>query len=209
MDSSDDDVERLKAWLRENGSALLLAVVIGLALAYAIRFWRAHEETHAENAALLYGQALGWASEGNASALEAAAGKLEKDYAGTPYAAVAALLWAKQAYTAHDLATANRQLHWAASHARQSAVKATAELRLARVLLDQKQAGAALAAIAGTPPPGFAGAFDEARGDIEVQLGQTANAAKSYAQALAHTPANSSYRSILEMKLEDTGGQPA
>lgn len=201
--ASDDEVERLKAWLKENGTYVLSAVVIGLVLAFGVRFWRGHLETTREAAASLYGETLGWYSEGKTDAVKVAVAKLEQHYGSTPYAALGALLLGKISYDAGDLKQAAAALRWATAHALQPGVKAIAKLRLARVLIDERKLGSALDLVSPPAPAGFRAQYEEVRGDVLAQQGHALRARREYSAALQHLPAGSNYAPILKMKLEN------
>lgn len=201
--ASDDEVERLKGWLKENGTYVLSAVVIGLVVAFGIRFWRGHLEATRQAAASLYGETLGWYSQGKTDAVRVAVGKLEQQYASTPYAALGALLLGKVSYGTGDLKQAVRQLRWAESHALQPGVKAIAKLRLARVLMDEHKLGSALDLVSPPAPAGFRSQYEELRGDVLAQQGHPTRARREYQAAIQHLPAGSNYAPVLKMKLEN------
>lgn len=203
---ADEDSERLKAWLRHNGGYVVYAIVLGLAVAFGIRYWRAHEEEVRVASASLYGETLQWYQQGNRSAVQVATRKLQQHFGKSPYAALAALLDARLAYKAGDLAGTVQELRWAARHALGPGVRAVARVRLARVLLERKQAAAALMAVRGTPPAGFEAAYAEARGDALLAQGHAGAARKAYQTALTHVGTTSRTAGILRMKLADLAG---
>ena len=54
----DEDVARAKAWWKENGSSIIGGVVIGTALVVGYNFWNQFKDTKAEQASVLYQQAV-------------------------------------------------------------------------------------------------------------------------------------------------------
>ncbi|MHB1528776.1 MAG: YfgM family protein [Acidiferrobacteraceae bacterium] len=203
MDASDDEVERVKNWLVQNGSHVLYAVAFGLVIAFGIRFWRQHLEVTRLAAASIYDDTSGWYAQGKLGAVKAAVGKLERRYASTPYAPLGALLLAKISYASGDMKEAAAQLRWVVQHTSQPGVKAVAQLRLGRVLVDERRLGPALALVSPKAPPGFRAQYEELRGDILKQQGHVAQARRAYQAALHHVRHGTHYAAILQMKLDD------
>ena len=206
---ADDDSEQLKAWLRQNGSYILYAIVFGLAAAFGIRYWRTHEEQARLASASIYAETLEWYQQGNRAAVDVATRKLQQHYQRSPYAALAALLDARLAYKAGDLNAAVQSLTWASRHARGPGVGAIARLRLASVLIERHQPVAALAVVQGKPPAGFTAPYEETRGDALLLEGHPRAARTAYQAALSHVAATSRAAGILHMKLDDLVGAAA
>ncbi|MHB8912252.1 MAG: YfgM family protein, partial [Lysobacter sp.] len=77
--------------------------------------------------------------------------------------------------------------------------------RLARLLIDAKQADAALKLMDAASTPSAL----EVRGDAQFALGQRERARETYQQALAKLDVASPNRRVLELKLTEVGGTPA
>lgn len=52
--TEEETVEHLKQWLKENGLAIVLGVVIGLSGIVGVRYWFTYHRTQAEGASLVY-----------------------------------------------------------------------------------------------------------------------------------------------------------
>lgn len=137
-------------------------------------------------------------------------------YSGTSYASLAALLSAKLQFDNGDLKGAKLQLAWAADHGKDVELRDLARLRLAAVLTDEKAYDEALAQLAVTPAEPLAARYAEARGDILVAQGKSAEARTAYAAALAKLgepgakpdQRHAAYRDMLQVKQESLGGRP-
>lgn len=97
-----------------------------------------------------------------------------------------------------------------------------ARLRLATVLLDEKEYDQALKQLDGNVSPGFAALFADNRGDVLSAQGKKAEALEAYKVALARldnsdakgaksaqdrqSPSNTVYRELLQQKLDSLGG---
>lgn len=204
--TEQEDLEKLKAWWKNYGGALILGVVLGLGLLFGNKYWNQYQETRREAASNLYVEMLQQARESNTDAARTSATRLTQDYASTPYAGMAALMLARLSFDAGDAAGTRTHLQWAVDNARDPAVQHTARLRLGRVLLDAREHDAALAAAQIRNQEGFESEYAELRGDIYVAQGKAAEAREAYAAALKQIPAEASHRRAVQMKLDELGG---
>ena len=84
-----------------------------------------------------------------------------------------------------------------------------ARIRLARVLLQQEKYDEALGLLNAESAGAFAVRVREVRGDALFAKGDKEGARAEYAAALAADADAMTDRSLLEMKLQQTGGEPA
>ena len=73
---------------------------------------------------------------------------------------------AQTAHTAGDVAAAKAQLLWVVEHSKEAGLADLARLRVAGLLLDEKQYDAALAQLAAAHDAAFDGLFRATKGDI-------------------------------------------
>jgi predicted negative regulator of RcsB-dependent stress response len=105
-----------------------------------------------------------------------------------------------------DFAAARSQLQWAYDHASDDATRHIALLRLARVILAQGDAAAAMQVIANVDEGVFAAQYEELKGDIYIKQGKKVEAYTAYQKALAATSKAGQGSPTLQLKLE---GLPA
>src|SRR3954469_18909449 len=84
--SDDEEWERLKAWWKANGRAVIAGVVLGGILVFTGNYWKHYKTVQAETASALYEQMIVNQQQGNKPVMQAAAGKLMQEFAATPYA---------------------------------------------------------------------------------------------------------------------------
>ena len=212
MDNYADEheqVEALKKWWRENGTAVITGVVIGVAVLIGARAWFKHRDTQAKEASVVYAQLMQSVTAGSADKVAKDSEQLEADYASTPYAALGALAAADVKVKAGDLKAAAQQLQWAVDHANQDGVRQIARLRLARVQLAAGDKDAALHTLEGAQPGGFAASYAEVKGDIYLAKGMTLQAREAYREALSLSAQDAPLRQLLQMKLDELGGAAA
>ncbi|MCI1709763.1 MAG: tetratricopeptide repeat protein [Chiayiivirga sp.] len=204
--------ETVRAWLRQNGGSIVTGIAVGLALIFGWQWYQRSKVEHRVTAATQY-QALTDAVEGKDVESVASLGdELAKNYADTPYAALAALQLAEVKFAAGDLAAAATALEQAGKLSQDPALTSLASVRLARVMLAQGQGEAALKLIepmAKDSKSAYAGLLSELRGDTLKSLGRDEEAKQAYQAALTALDSGAPNRRIVEMKLTDLGGSAA
>jgi predicted negative regulator of RcsB-dependent stress response len=153
--------ERVREWLRRNGSALIFGIALGLAAIGGWQWWQRHQTNKQHEAAASY-QAAVDAIKAND---KAAAGKAN----GLPdgmFRTLAQLELAKSQVQANQNEAAIATLRSIRSE--DPALAAIVNQRLARLLIDSRQADAALKLVAN----GDSLAMLEVRGDAQMALGQ-------------------------------------
>ncbi|MGB6007046.1 YfgM family protein [Castellaniella sp.] len=182
-----EKIDALKAWWERYGT---FSMVLVLVVAAAFAGWRGWQwyASHQAGQAMGYYEALetaaGQPGDDAVARIKAASTALRNDYAGSGYAARGVLVAAWALQERHDLDGAREQLEWLVRDGSASAVQAVARLRLAGVLLAQKQYDPALAQLQGTAPEGFAGLYADRRGDVLAAQGHADQAVQAWGDAL-------------------------
>lgn len=189
--------ERVREWLRRNGSALIFGIALGLAAIGGWQWWQRHQSDQQSKAAADY-QAAVDAIQAND---KAAAGKIQALPEGI-FRALAQLELAKSQVQANQSEAAISTLR--SIRTSDPALTAIINERLARVLIDAKQADAALKLVA----TGDSLTTLEVRGDAQLALGQREQARDSYNKALLKAEVGTPQRRLLELKLTEAGGTP-
>lgn len=189
--------ERVREWLRRNGSALVFGIALGLAAIGGWQWWQRHQAGEQAQAATNY-QAAVDAIQAND---KTATAKIQSVPEGV-FRALAQLELAKSQVQANQSDAAIATLR--AIKVDDPAIAAIVNQRLARLLIDVKQADAALKLVAS----GDSLAVLEIRGDAQMALGQRDQARDSYNKALLKAEVGTPQRRLLELKLTDAGGTP-
>ena len=202
--------EQVRKWIKENGIAVVVGVVLALALIFGWRQWQAHKANREVQAASQFAVIQNAVQSDNKQAMAAALADLQKNYADSAYAALGSAATAEYDVGKDDLKPAAQNLQWAVSHSKQPALKSLFTLRLARVLIAQDQAQQALKELAGIPSGGYAALSAELRGDALLKLGKSGEARDAYQQAMAKLDKDNDApaRHALQMKLDNLT-QPA
>ncbi len=203
-----EKLDALKAWWKRQGSfvaGVVVLVAIGIAGVQAYRYWR---NTQALKASQVYAQLDQAVRDNDAKKVREVAGQISEKFASTGYAAMAALAAAKASFEAGDLKGASAQLKWVVDHSDDEELRAIARLRWAGVMLDEKNYDAALAQLSEKHPASFEALFADTRGDVLLVQGKREDARRAYQLALEKSPADNAYRPVIQVKLDDLGGQP-
>jgi predicted negative regulator of RcsB-dependent stress response len=200
-----EQVEALKAWWKENSKWVIGALVIGLLGFSGTRYWKSYQAGQAAEAAKLYAEVEKQASTNDAKRIGDAADALVSRYGSSAYAPRAQLLAAQASLQARDIAHAKVQLQWVIEHASETGLQDTARLKLASVLLDEKKYDEALKQLDAAHPESFTGLYADLKGDVLSAQGKLVEARAAYQQAYDKTDSKSSYRSLIQLKMDGLG----
>lgn len=195
----------IKDWWKQYGNLVVLALVVAALTTATFYGWRYYRNQQSLAAVTLY-QQLGQAESLNdAKRVRDIATQIIDKYASTPYASMAELAGARASFGAGDLAAAKTQLQWVIDHARDDEMRDVARLRLAGVLLDEKNYTEALKLTEVKPVDTFSALYADMKGDILVAQGKPAEARSAYKQALDKSGLESQYRTLIQLKLDALG----
>jgi predicted negative regulator of RcsB-dependent stress response len=211
---SHEQGERVKGWLRENGGAILLGLVLAFGGLFGFKQWQGWQDAQAQRASAEYESMVELLDQDRLDAALDHFEILRQDFSGSAYASMAVLRMAKARVEAGQAELAVGLLEDAMQTARPEPVRVIARERLARVLLDQGEAERALALIDGAPADsGLESRFAELRGDVYRFQGRTEEALAAYDEALSVNEGGVGSQPMLEMKrqqlaasLEGTAG---
>lgn len=207
--AEQEDLDKLKAWWKNYGNAVIIGVLLGAAILGGYRYWSQYTEQRLEAASMLYEQMLQDFRAKRPDNARKSGESLVNDYSSTPYAGMAGLMLARLDFEAGDAAAARKDLQWVVEHAKNAAVMHAARLRLARLHLNSGDKDAALALLGVKDQAGFEAEYEELKGDVYAAQGQREQARAAYREAIKHLPAGSSYLPVLNMKLDDLGPEKA
>lgn len=203
-----EQLAEIKAWWKRYGNLVLLATTAALLTVAAHQGWRYYLHQQSLSAITLYEQLEQAERAADHKKVRDIAAQITNRYGPTVYATMAALASAKAAFLTGDLATAKAQLQWVIDNAREDEIKDIARLRLAGVLLDEKNYDAALKLLEKKPVESLAGLYADLKGDILAAQGKHAEARSAYQLALDKSESGSAYRATIQLKLDALGDKP-
>ena len=200
-----EQIDSLKTWWKMYGN-LVTGVVMAASLAVVgWQGWNWYQGGQAVKATAIYAVLEQAVATGDAQKTKAAAGELAEKFSGTSYAALGAMLAAKQSFESGDLKTAKTQLAWVAENGKDE-IRDLARLRLAAVQLDEQAYDEALKQLAGAHAAAFDARFGELQGDVLSAQGKKNEARAAYQAALEKvTSKGGAGRELLQQKLDNLG----
>jgi len=198
--------ERVKGWLRENGSAIVMGLVLAFGLMFGFKQWQAWETSKRQQASAEYQVMASLIKDDKMDGAVSNYEVLKAEFPKSAYTSMAAMMMAKSRLIAGQLDLAASDLEFAMEHAKPEPVQVIARARLARLRLSQGDTAAALKLLDESPSTaGFEAQFAEIRGDIYQAKGETEMAVASYRTALEMLEAGIGNRELLEIKLQALG----
>ena len=200
--------EIVKKWLSENGSAIVMGLVIAFGGLFGFKQWQSWQVNNRQQASAefeIMGELLA------AQQMDAAMANfqvLQDDYPKSPYTSMAALKFAQARIEVNQPDLAIGLYEFVMENGYPKAITVVARERLARVLLDQGEPGQALTVLQGVVDiTGFESRYAEVRGDIHFDQGRMAEAEAAYLEALDLLEDGAGDRGKLVMKLESMGAE--
>lgn len=203
-----EKLDELKSWWKQHGTLVIAATTAALLTVAAFQGWTWYKRSQAVGAVTLYEQMEQAERAADHKKVRDIAAQIVDKYGSTAYATMAGLASAKAAFIAGDLAAAKAQLKWVIDNTREDEIKDVARLRLAGVLLDEKNHDEGLKLLDTKPADSMAGLYADLRGDILAAQGKHAEARAAYQLALDKSEAGSTYRATIQLKLDALGEAP-
>jgi predicted negative regulator of RcsB-dependent stress response len=201
-----EQLEGLKAFWRQYGNFVLTVVTAVLLAIAAYRAFGWYQGRQAAEAAVAYDALQAAVEKKDVAKIKEAAGVVFEKYSGTVYAEMTAFVAARAYVDAGDLKSAKAPLQWAVDHAKDDEFRSLSRIRLAGVLLDEKNFDEALKLVSGDVPAQYAAAFADRRGDVLVAQGKVDDARAAYKLALDKLGPASPLRRLVQLKLDGLGG---
>ena len=203
-----DQGEVVKKWLQDNGSAIVMGLVLAFGGLFGFKQWQSWQETNRQQASYEF-EVMGQLLARNQ--LDEAMTNfqvLKDDHGKSPYASMAALQMARARLEVNQPDLAIGLYEFVVDNGHPKAMQVVARERLARVLLDQGQPEEALKVLDGADDiSGFEARFAEVRGDILFSQGRNDEAVSAYQESLDQLEAGAGDREKLVMKLESLGAE--
>lgn len=197
-----EQLATFKAWWEKYGNFVLTAATVVLLAIAGFNGWRWYERREAQLAATEYDELVQAVDKKDFAKVKQLAGSIIEGHGRAIYASLAAMQAAKVYFEASDLSAAKAQLQWVIDKSGRPALAATARVRLAGVLLDEKAYDEALRVLSVAAPPSHTVQFSDRRGDILVAEGELEQARAAYREALDKAGADHPLRTYIQLKLD-------
>ena len=201
-----EQLDALKAWWKRWGNYVIYGLSAVLIAVAGWQYWKNHTAKQSGEAAAHF-ESMSIALEAGDMKTAREQGALLVDkYGRTPYATRAAMLVASINVQGKDAKSAKAQLQWVVEKTKEAALRDVARLRLAGILLDEKDYEGALKQLNAAHTDAYAARFDDIKGDVYLAQGKTAEARAAYSAAYARLKDDNPLHGVVEMKLDSLGG---
>jgi predicted negative regulator of RcsB-dependent stress response len=202
-----EQLDALKAWWKQYGNLVLLAVIAGALAVAGWNGWNWYQRNRAAQASALYDALAKAMGAGDAKALRDAGGALTEGHPRTLYASMGALAAARFHFDRGELKNAKAQLEWVIERSPSEEYRQIARLRLAHVLLDEKAYDEALRQLEAKPLEAYAAQVAALRGDVLLAQGRRDDAKAAYRLALDKAGSQGgAFRDGVQLRLDALGG---
>jgi predicted negative regulator of RcsB-dependent stress response len=207
--TDEQQADRAKQWLRENGVFIAAGVVLGLGGLFGWQQWQEHKLQLAGEASVVWEQLRSAITAERLNEVNETLELLETEYTGTPYVDQARLALARMYMDKNSPEEALEQLNKLVGGGKDAQLRRIAELRIAQIYVYQSEYEAALQVLGEGSSPVFAGFYHDIRGDIYFAQGKPELAAGEYKLALDLDASGYIDRSYVQIKLDDVSGSIA
>jgi predicted negative regulator of RcsB-dependent stress response len=197
-----EQLDELKAWWGKYGNLILTVVTVVLLGIAALNGWRWYQRNQAAEAAGVYAELERAIAAKETERVNTLSTTLTDKYARTAYAPMGALQAARWHVEAGNAAAARAQLQWVVEHTDRPEIAAIARIRLAGVLLDEKNYDEALKVLDGAAVGVHTTAVLDRRGDVLYAQNKLDEARNAYREALTKATADHPLRAIIQLKLD-------
>ncbi|MBA2817189.1 YfgM family protein [Candidatus Pantoea persica] len=198
--NENEQVDALRRFFANNGKALAVGVIIGIAELGGWRYFASHEESSSKAVSAQYQQVASAMTADQPATLDAAA-KFASENSNT-YGALAAMDVAKQYVDANQLDKASALLQNGLKNTKDTNLQAVINLRLAHIQLQQNQADAALKTLDAVKGDGWTAIVADIRGEALLSKGDKQGARDAWSKGV-ESDASPALKEIMQMKMNN------
>ncbi|MCW0306187.1 YfgM family protein [Pantoea ananatis] len=198
--NENEQVDALRRFFANNGKALVVGVVIGIAALGGWRYWSSHEQDSAKTVSAEYQKLTSAMQAGKPETLEAVNTFASENI--NTYGALAALDLAKQYVDSNQLDKAATLLQNGLKDTKDANLQAVINLRLARIQLQQNQADAALKTLDGVKGDGWTAIVADIRGEALLSKGDKQGARDAWSKGV-ESDASPALKQMMQMKMNN------
>lgn len=198
--NENEQVDALRRFFANNGKALAVGVVIGIAALGGWRYWSSHQQDSAKTVSAEYQKVTRAMQAGKPETLEAV-NTFASENSNT-YGALAALDLAKQYVDSNQLDKAATLLQNGLKDTKDPNLQAVINLRLARIQLQQNQADAALKTLDSVKGDGWTAIVADIRGEALLSKGDKQGARDAWSKGV-ESDASPALKQMMQMKMNN------
>jgi len=200
--SPEEQDERAKQWLKDNGIAIAVGIALGFGAIIGYNHYKDGVKEDAETASSLFSSALIAIEDSKNADIDSQFTQLKSDHPSSTYASKVVLMKAAQLSNI-DLDEANTQLQWVVDNAPEKGLIHAARIRQIKIYISKGELDQAEKAASTKSFDGFQSHYAELLGDIDVLKGDHDAASEHYTTAIANLSASdAAYGRVLGLKLD-------
>jgi predicted negative regulator of RcsB-dependent stress response len=203
-----EQLDDLKAFWKQYGNLVTWVLVLALGSYAAWNGWNYYLRDQGAKAGSLYDEIDRAAEAVDSERATRIFADMKQRYPRAVFTQQAGLVAARVAAEKGQYDAARDSLGWVAQSGGESEYRAIAKLRLAGLLLDQKQFDEALKQLDSLDGAEFVALANDRRGDILLAQGKSEEAKAAYQKAWAAMEPKLDYRRLVEAKLNVLGAAP-
>jgi len=203
-ETEEQQVEAIKKWWQENYKMVLFLGLAGLTAIVGVQQWKQNKVISGQTASAEYDHVLSTLRDESGAPIKHQVETLLNEYSDYPYAALAAMLEAKQLIATDKPDQAEEKYQWVIANAKAQNLQHISRVRLASLMASQGKNEQALELL-NVDEGSFKASYLEVKGDILVTLKRIEEARSAYDQALQAYAAIGSNSQILKIKRNDLG----
>ena len=200
-----EQIAELKQFWGQYGTLIITLAVAALLAFSGMKGWRYYKNSQAEQASALFTKFGEAVRKNDVTEIRTLGKQVMDGFGSTAYGPTVAVLLAKTNYDNGDASAAAGQLQWAIDNARDEETAELARLRLAAIRLDEKKYDEALKLLETRHSAAMETLYADLRGDVMVAQGKFGEARAAYKAAIEKSLPNSSYRNVVQIKLDALG----
>jgi predicted negative regulator of RcsB-dependent stress response len=201
-----EQIAELKQFWKQYGTLIVTLAVAALVAFAGMQGWRYYKNSQSEQASSLFTKFGEAVRKNDVKDIRTLGKQMIDEFGSTAYGPTVALLLAKTNYENGDPSAAAGQLQWAIDKAKDDETAELARLRLAGIRLEEKKYDEALKLLETKHSAAMETLYADLRGDVMVAQGKNAEARAAYKTAIEKSLPNSSYRNVVQIKLDALGG---
>lgn len=203
-ETEEQQVEAIKQFWKENGTAIILGAVIGFGALFGWNYYQDHKTRQGELASLAYSEILTLSEQGSSdnSELVSKVETIRAEHAASSYASLAAMKLAETFASDNKFEEAAEQLQWVVDQSNDT-FESIAQLRLARVQLQLEKFSDAIATADSIDEPAFKANALLVKAEALIAQGKN-DEAKSVLIA-ARDAGNGAVSPLLQMRISEFG----
>lgn len=198
--------ERVRNWIKENGSSIVITLILAFAGVFGFRQWQEYQVGQVALAGEYFQVIRQDLQAGDVETAEEQFQQMREAVGGHGYTGLAGLRMAAAWVEDGRLGRAEALYRDILDERKLEPLQPIATLRLVRVLAAQGKAEEALDLLESPAPTGFESAWAEARGDLLHELGRTGEARTAWQEALDGQGEAGMGSYLIRLKIESAGG---